>query len=134
MFKRTLRLSCELKLKLKNSLHKQVEEFKEVRTLYGDKVVGEVKVSQVLGGMRGINGLFYETSKLDPVNGILLRGHNLFDLVKSLRYKDTEEPLPEALLWLLFTSEIPTDLQIKSVINDINRRATETSFEETEKL
>jgi citrate synthase len=134
MFKRTLRLSCELKLKLKESLHKQVEEFKEVKNLYGEKVVGEVKVSQVLGGMRGINGLFYESSKLDPVNGILLRGHNLFDLVKSLRYKDMEEPLPEALLWLLFTGEIPTDLQIKSVIDNINKRALSLDFEDTDKL
>jgi citrate synthase len=134
MFKRTLKLNSELKLKLKESLHKQVEEFKQVKTLYGDKVVGEVKVSQILGGMRGINGLFYETSKLDPVKGILLRDHNLFQLVKSLRYNNHEEPLPEALLWLLFTGEIPTDLQIKSVINDINVRANSSEFEDTEKL
>ena len=134
MFKKTSKLCCELKKRLRTTLHKQVEEFKEVKALYGEKVVGEVKVSQVLGGMRGINGLFYETSKLDANKGILLRDHNLFDLVKTLKYKDMEEPLPEALLWLLFTGEVPNDSEIKATIDDVNRRATELDFADTEKL
>lgn len=134
MFKRTLSLRSELKNKLKNVLPKQVEEFKQVKTAYGEKVIGEVKVNQVLGGMRGINGLFYETSKLDADKGIMLRGKNLFDLVDLLKYKGSEEPLPEALLWYLFTSEVPTQTEIKSVIDEVNHRAKTCDFKKTEDL
>lgn len=134
MFKRTSILNGELKKKLREVIPKQVHEFKEVKAKYGDKVVGEVKVSQVLGGMRGIQGLFYETSKLDANKGILLRNHNLFDLCDHLKYKKSNEPLPEALIWFLFTGEIPTELETESVIEDIHRRNREIDFDETEKL
>lgn len=134
MFKRTTTLRCELKNKMKVSLHKQFEEFKEVKKLYGERVVSEVKVNQILGGMRGIPGLYYESSKLDAQKGILLRNHNLFDLVKSLRYKESAEPAPEALIWLMFTGEIPTDIETKSVMDNINKRATSINFAETERL
>jgi citrate synthase len=43
----------------------KLTEFKDIKLKYGDKKMGEFKVSQALGGMRGITGLFYETSKLD---------------------------------------------------------------------
>ena len=73
--------------------------------------MGEYKVSQVLGGMRGMNALFYETSKLDAEKGIMLRDNNLFDLCDKLKHKGSEEPLPEGLLWLLYNNEIPTEKQ-----------------------
>ena len=134
MFRRTLVLKSQLKEKVKEVIPKKIEEFKQVKAKYGDKVVSEVKVSQILGGMRGIPGLFYETSKLDANKGILLRNQNLFDLVKSLKYKNSEEPLPEALLWYLFTGEIPNEKQIESVIEDLHKRTQELNFSETEKL
>lgn len=134
MFKRTTILRCQLKQKLQEVIPKQVQEFKDVKTKYGDKVVSEVKVSQILGGMRGIPGLFYETSKLDANKGILLRNQNLFDLVKGLKYQNSEEPLPESLLWYLFTGEVPTEKETESVIEDIHRRNAQIPFEETEKL
>lgn len=134
MFKKSSVLNCQLKIRIKEIMPKQIQDLKDVKAKYGDKVVGEVKVSQVLGGMRGIQGLFYETSKLDANKGILLRNHNLFDLVKTLRYKGSEEPLPESLLWFLFTGEIPNESQTESVINDIHRRNKEIHFDEVEKL
>jgi citrate synthase len=134
MFKRTNILNGELKKKLREVIPKQIHEFKEVKAKYGDKVIGEVKVSQVLGGMRGIQGLFYETSKLDANKGILLRNHNLFDLCDHLKYKKSNEPLPEALIWFLFTGEIPNESETASVIEDIHRRNREIDFDETEKL
>lgn len=134
MFTKTKFLHSLLKNKVKEILPKHIEEFKNVKAKYGDKIIQEVKVNQVLGGMRGIQGLFYETSKLDPQNGILLRNKNLFELVKSLKYKGSEEPLPEALLWFLFTGEIPTEKEIESVIDEIHRRNNEINFTEVEKF
>jgi citrate synthase len=134
MLKKTNILRCELKQRLREVIPKQIQEFKEVKAKYGDKVVSEVKVSQILGGMRGIPGLFYETSKLDANKGILLRNHNLFDLVKTLKFKDSEEPLPESLLWFLFTGEVPNEKQTENVIEDIHRRNQEIHFQDTERL
>jgi len=134
MFKRTLSLKSELKNRLRETLPKQVDEFKRVKAEYGNKSLGEVKVSQVLGGMRGINGLFYESSKLDANKGILLRNRNLFDLCETLKFNGSEEPLPEALMWLMFTGEVPNNEQIKQVMNEVKTRATSINFENTEKL
>ena len=114
---------CLLKERIQTILPGKLKEFKEVKEKYGDKKIGEIKVSQVLGGMRGITGLFYETSKLDAQKGILLRNHNLFDLCKELKYKGSDEPLPEALIWFLFTGEIPNEKQIEATIQDVKRRS-----------
>ena len=124
MFKKTSRLNQSLlKEKMKEIFPNKLDEFNKVKQLYGDKTLCEVKVSQVLGGMRGINAMFYETSKLDANKGILLRNHNLFDLCEKLKYKNSEEPLPESLLWFLFTGELPTEKQTEYMIAEINNRA-----------
>jgi len=102
----------------------KVQEFKEIKKTYGAKKIGEITVDQVLGGMRGMPGLFYETSKLDAQKGIMYRQHNLFDLCETLKYKGSKEPLPEALIWYLFTGEIPNESQIESTIKEINQRSS----------
>jgi citrate synthase len=76
----TRRGFCLLKQRMKQVIPPKIQELKEVKELYGDRKIGDIKVSQVLGGMRGITGLFYETSKLDAQKGIMFRQHNLFDL------------------------------------------------------
>jgi citrate synthase len=73
--------------------------------------------------MRGINALFYETSKLDASHGIMYRDHNLNDLSERLKYKNSEGPLSEALLWLLFTGEIPSENNTEEVIKELHRRS-----------
>lgn len=120
--KYTTRNFCQLKERIRAIIPQKVKEFKEVKEQYGQKSLGEIKVEQVLGGMRGIPGLFYETSKLDAQKGIMLRQYNLFDLCNHLKYKGSEEPLPEALLWFLFTGEIPNETQIKYMIDLIHER------------
>ncbi|GFZ00639.1 citrate synthase family protein [Actinidia rufa] len=61
----------------------------------------------VLGGMRGMTGLLWETSLLDPEEGIRFRGLSIPDCQKLLpAAKPDGEPLPEGLLWLLLTGKI----------------------------
>jgi len=43
------------------------KEIKEVKTLYGDKILGTCTVEQAYGGMRSVKSMVYETSLLDPV-------------------------------------------------------------------
>jgi citrate synthase len=123
---------CLLKQRMKEIIPAKIREFKEVKEHYGEKKIGEIKVNQVLGGMRGMVGLFYETSKLDAQKGIMFRGKNLFDLCEELKYKGSEEPLPEALIWYLFTGEIPNVHQIEFLIKNIQQRSSIPS--ETEHL
>ena len=58
--------------------------------------------------------------------GIRFRGHTIPDLQKSLPTysgNQDDEPLPEALIWLLLTSEIPTAEQTQELTDDLHRRA-----------
>jgi citrate synthase len=63
--------------------------------------------------MRGIKGLVYETSVLDPNEGIRFRGKTITECQAELpKAKGGEEPLPEGLFWLLVTSQVPTQQQV----------------------
>ena len=50
----------------------------------GDKTIGEIKVRQLYGGMRGMPALICETSKLDPDEGIRFRGYSIPELQEKL--------------------------------------------------
>ena len=55
-------------------------------------------------------GMLYETSKLHPMNGITYRGHDLLEIAdKAPKEEGGTEPLPEGILWLLLTGEIPNE-------------------------
>merc|ERR1719273_1770470 len=79
-----------------------------------DQKISDVTVGQAAGGMRGVKGLICETSELDVNEGIRFRGHSLPEIQKLMptgkcRGADTSEyVIPEAMLWLLLTGEIPT--------------------------
>ena len=53
----------------------------------------------------------------------MLRNYNLFDLCEKLKFKGSEEPLPEALIWFLFTGELPSESETHSVIESLHRRS-----------
>ena len=44
-------------------------------------------------------------------------------LVVMRFWQGGSEPLPEALLWLLMTGEVPTQSQVDGLIADMNKRA-----------
>jgi hypothetical protein len=54
----------------------------------------------------------------------MFRNDNLFDLCYKLKYKGSEEPLPEALIWYLFTGELPSESETHSVIQSLHRRSS----------
>ena len=45
-------------------------EIKELLKVHGNKVIGEVQLSQIYQGMRGITGLVTETSLLPGLEGL----------------------------------------------------------------
>ena len=83
------------------------EQVKRVKQVLGQQSLGTVTVDMAYGGMRGIKGLIYETSLLDPEEGIRFRGLTIPECRAKLP-RIGEEPLPEAVFWLLMTGEVPT--------------------------
>ena len=70
-------------------------------------------VFQVYGGMRSIKCMVWETSLLDPEEGIRFRGYTIPECQSKLpKAPGGEEPLPEGLFWLLCTGDIPTPEQV----------------------
>ena len=54
-----------------------------------------------------MQGLLWETSLLDPEEGIRFRGYSIPELQQKLPgAKPGGEPLPEGLLWLLLTGDV----------------------------
>lgn len=63
-----------------------------------------------------MKGLVTETSVLDPNEGIRFRGYSIPECQEKLpKAAGGEEPLPEALFWLLCTGDIPTEAQTKAI-------------------
>ncbi len=73
--------------------------------------------------MRGIKGLVTETSVLDAEEGIRLRGYTIPELQKLLPAAKSE-PLPEGILYLLMTGEIPNEAQVKEISMDLVSRSS----------
>lgn len=100
---------------------------KALKKEYGHRSLGEVTVDQCIGGGRDVKCMYYETSLLDAQEGIRFRGYSIPELQQKLpTFKGPAgngEPLPEALIWLLLTSEIPTEEQARSLTVEFQKRA-----------
>ena len=94
-----------------SSLRDQVRELLKEK---GNVQVDDVSVQQVFGGMRGVKSMIWETSALDPIDGIRFRGCSIPELRELLPKRGSgNEPLPEGLFWLMLVGEVPDNEQIK---------------------
>lgn len=115
--------------KLKKIFQQKAEslstEIKSLLKEHGTKKIGEVQLSQIYQGMRGITGMVYETSLLDANEGIRFRGYSIPELQAKLpKAKGGSEPLPEGLFWLMLTGELPTAEDVEGLSQDLRQRAT----------
>eukprot|EP00877_Chromochloris_zofingiensis_P012101 jgi/Chrzof1/7144/Cz02g12210.t1 len=100
------------------------ERLKRIKKSFGNRPLGEVTVDMCIGGMRGITGLLWETSLLDPEEGIRFRGYSIPELQATLpRAKKDGQPLPEGLLWLLLTGDVPSPHQADAVTEELRSRS-----------
>jgi len=122
-----------IKAKLKEKLPEWHQDIMAFRKEHGSKSLGPATVDMAYTGMRGIKGMVWEPSLLDPVEGIRFRGLTIEECQATLpRAQGGEEPLPEALLYLLITGEIPTQEQTDAFSRDLAQRSEIDSF--TKKL
>lgn len=115
----------KIKAHFEEKIAGQIKEIKDFLATHGDEKVGDITVSQVYGGMRGMLALICETSKLDPEEGIRFRGYSIPELQEKLpKYPNGgNEPLPEAIFYLMLMNEIPTDDDVRRLSNNWARRS-----------
>ena len=114
-----------LKLKFKEKATQVAADVKRLNKEFGEVVIDDVKINQVIGGMRDIKSMLWETSELDAIEGIKFRGYNIPDLHRLLpKAKGGSEPLPEGLFWLMLTGEIPTEAEVNWLCDDWEERGT----------
>ncbi|MEO6537091.1 MAG: citrate (Si)-synthase, eukaryotic [Ferruginibacter sp.] len=113
-----------IKDRFKEKADKVAAEIKDLLKEHGDKTIGEVTLSQVYQGMRGITGLVTETSLLDAQDGIRFRGYSIPELQQKLpKAPKGAEPLPEGLFYLMLVGELPTDEDANVVSSVWQRRS-----------
>ncbi len=99
-------------------------EIKEMLKEHGNKKIGEVTLSQVYQGMRGITGLVTETSLLDAQEGIRFRGYTIPELQEKLpKAPGGSEPLPEGLFHLMLLGNLPSQADVDHITSVIQRRS-----------
>ena len=84
----------------------------------GDKVVDTVKVSNVIGGMKDLDCMFYPCSQLDAMEGIRFRGHTIPEMAAILP-KVTTEMIPEGVFWLLLTGHAPDAAELAEIQSEM---------------
>jgi len=113
-----------IKDRFKAKTEKVNTEIKDLLKEHGTKVIGEVQLSQVYQGMRGMTGLVTETSLLDAKEGIRFRGYSIPELQQKLpKAEGGSEPLPEALFYLMLIGELPTEDDVQHITNVWQRRS-----------
>lgn len=99
-------------------------DIKELLKEHGSKKIGEVTLSQIYQGMRGITGLVSETSLLDSQEGIRFRGYSIPELQEKLpKVSGGSEPLPEGLFYLMLLDELPSEDDANLVTSLLQRRS-----------
>jgi citrate synthase len=99
-------------------------EIKDILKEHGSKKIGEVTLSQIYSGMRGMTGLVTETSLLDPQEGIRFRGYSIPELQQKLPHASGGgEPLPEGLFCLMLLGELPEEKDVQELTANWQRRS-----------
>ncbi len=96
--------------KLADLINEQQQSLKEILAKHGETQVSTVTLSQVFGGLRGVTGLFCDTSSVKPTEGVVVRGHKVNDLVDFL---------PEEVFYLLLTGTLPTAAELAELSVDL---------------
>jgi citrate synthase len=113
-----------LKDRFKAKSDQVAAEIKDLLKTHGEKKIGEVSLSQIYQGMRGMTGLVTETSLLDAQEGIRFRGFSIPELQQKLpKANGGSEPLPEGLFFLMLVGELPKDADVQEVTSVLQRRS-----------
>lgn len=118
----------DLKTTLKEVIPAKRELLKKVKA-QASASLGEVKVENALGGMRGLKAMVWEGSVLDPNEGIRFHGRTIKDCQAQLpKGKTGTEMLPEAMFWLLLTGQVPSTAQVRGLSRQLAEQGALPDF------
>jgi len=113
-----------IKERFKEKAESLSAEIKDILKEHGSKKIGEVSLSQIYSGMRGMTGLVTETSLLDPQEGIRFRGYSIPEIQEKLpKVPGGTEPLPEGLFYLMLLGELPSENDVQELSANWQRRS-----------
>ena len=72
--------SSGLRERLVEIMPEKQAALKQMKQEHGYKIVDKVTIDQLIGGARSIKSMLWETSLLDPVEGIRFRGYTIPEL------------------------------------------------------
>lgn len=105
-------------MRLKEKLASQIpdlrEEAKSIVKNYNTKVIGDVTIDQLYGGMRGVKALICDTSEVGLDTGLIIRGIPILKLTGKL---------PEEIFYLLLTGDLPSEEDLDALKKDIDSRS-----------
>ncbi|PWH13184.1 MAG: citrate (Si)-synthase [Anaerolineae bacterium] len=105
------------------------ERYKALAKNYGEVVIDQVTVGQVIGGMRDIKSLVTDISFVDPATGIKFRGMSIPEVLKALpKPRGATMPYVGGLYYLLLVGQIPTRAQALEVEAEWAKRATVPTY------
>lgn len=118
----------DLKTTLQQVIPAKRELLKKVKA-HASASLGEVKVENALGGMRGLKAMVWEGSVLDADEGIRFHGRTIKDCQAQLpKGKSGTEMLPEAMFWLLLTGQVPSTEQVRVLSRTLAEQAALPTF------
>ncbi|KAF9453205.1 citrate synthase [Macrolepiota fuliginosa MF-IS2] len=116
---------------LKEVIPAKQEQLKKLKVEHSQTVVGDVKVENIIGGMRGLKAMLWEASVLDPVEGIRFHGLSIPDCQKVLPpAPGGKEIIAESMLWLLLTGQVPTPEQTRELSREFAEKGDLPKFVE----
>ena len=114
-----------LKEKFERKIDLSRQRIKKLISEHGDRIIGEISLRQIYSGMRGMLSMVTETSKLDPNEGIRFRGYSLPEIQDVLpRAKDSNQPLPEGIFYLMLIGELPTNKDVDLISQELEKRSS----------
>lgn len=100
------------------------ERIQKILKEHGDQKISDVTIAQAYGGARSVKCMVWEPSALDPMEGIRFRGFTIPELQQKLpRAAGGEEPIPEAIFYLLLTGDLPTAANCAELTEEWRRRS-----------
>ena len=84
--------------------------------------IADLKISHVLGGLRGLPVLNSFTSELHESLGPLIHGVPLTELIEKLPQRQSV-PIPEGMFWFLLTGNIPSQEDTQSLIECLDEKS-----------
>ncbi|KAF8274946.1 citrate synthase-like protein [Lactarius quietus] len=105
-----------LKETLQEVIPAKQDQLKRLKAEHSQTVVGDVKVENIIGGMRGLKSMLWEASVLDPNEGIRFHGLSIPDCQRLLpAAPGGKEIIAESMLWLLLTGKVPTEAETRQL-------------------